>query len=208
MKYLLALILLLSLSFAAIVQSGDAGKQFANDTATAKCGGPNVAAVYICNGNVVRVVSSLPGAGSTFYKPDGKVVTCPVVAPTMMGAECVQLMLPNFCPQTEVCGESNVTTIFPGNNNQTPVVPPEPEKNETNESAQNQTSGGQNETVDNETSNNVPPDNGNEVPPTTPVVKTGTENPFDFLLPVVVLLGVAAVIILFLMFKNSVHHDV
>ncbi|VVC02908.1 Uncharacterised protein [Candidatus Bilamarchaeum dharawalense] len=203
-KHTILLVLMLSLSSAAIWESGDAGKAFAKNTATAMCNEPDVAAVYICNGNVVRVVSSLLGAGSTFYKPDGRVVKCPVVAPTAMGAECLQMMTPNYCPQEEKCGDSNVTDIFPGQNDTQPeepvVTPSEPPETKPPE-----------DTGPKPPENNViqPADDlPEEVPPGTTVIKTGTENPIGFLLPVVLLLGVAAVIILFLLFKNSIQHDV
>lgn len=204
-KYVFLLVLVLSLSFAVVVESGDAGKEFAKNTTIKMCSEPDTAAVYLCNGNVVRVVSSTPGAGSTFYKPDGRVVKCPEVAAPAMGAECLQLMMPNYCPQKEECGESNVTTVFPGNDLEPPVVEPEPE---------------------NDTGDVVTPPEPPPTPPVTPpvvepvtpvpndngasitVIKTGTENPLNFLLPVVLLLGVAAIIILFMLFKNSIHHDV
>lgn len=50
------------------------------------CGQTNVAAVYVC-GDYFRVVSSMPGAGSTIYK-GSDVITCPLVSPTAMSDQC------------------------------------------------------------------------------------------------------------------------
>lgn len=109
------LLLMLSLSYATAIDvvSGDAGKEFATATVAEKCKENDVQAVYTCIGNVVKVVSSVPGKGSVFYKPDGKVVACPIVLPSEMGAECVQLMTPNYCPSQAECGTSNPSE-FPG----------------------------------------------------------------------------------------------
>ena len=87
----------------AAVQSGDTGAGFAANVSLAKCGESNVSGVYICTGNVVKVVSSLTGGGSTFYRPDGMVVNCPVVAPSQRTGECVQLTSPNLCGNVSVC---------------------------------------------------------------------------------------------------------
>jgi hypothetical protein len=108
-------LIMLSVGYCAIWQSGDGGEQFAIDTAESQCQEENVQAVYMCLGNIVKVVSTEPGEGSTFYKPDGKVVHCPVVAPPEMGAECLQLMMSNYCPEEAECGES-APQIFPGQN--------------------------------------------------------------------------------------------
>ena len=69
----LLLIFMLPLSFATVIEvgegvaeSGDAGSEFVNVTAEEMCQEENVQAVYRCLGNVVRVVSSVPGEGSTF----------------------------------------------------------------------------------------------------------------------------------------------
>jgi hypothetical protein len=95
-----------------LMEWGDGGDLFANETAPALCNEPDVQAVYICNGNVVRMVSTIPGEGSTFFKPDGIVVRCPVLPPTDIGMECLQLMMPNFCPDESVCGNTS-EQIFP-----------------------------------------------------------------------------------------------
>ncbi|MDD5340037.1 MAG: hypothetical protein PHV13_02190 [Candidatus ainarchaeum sp.] len=106
------LFMLLCSSFAAILESGDSGVQFAADVSAAKCAEAGVQAVYLCSGNVVRVVSA---DGSAFYKPEGKIVRCANVAPSQMGAECMQMMTPNYCPVKADCGVSNATATFPGN---------------------------------------------------------------------------------------------
>ena len=111
-----SLFFMLSISFALTIESGDSGKRFVNETSAAQCKEPNVQAVYQCLGNVVRVVSTVPGEGSTFYKPEGKIIECPVVQPTEMGAECLQMMTPNYCPIQAECGVSPAPEIFPGQN--------------------------------------------------------------------------------------------
>jgi len=62
------------------------------------CGGDND--VYICGENI-KVVSMVPGAGSTFFKPDGTELNCPVVAPDSMSEECRQLIFDDNC--SEIC---------------------------------------------------------------------------------------------------------
>jgi len=205
---LLLLLSISSLSFAYILESGDTGKQFAANKASEICTVENIEAVYVCLGNVVKAVSSVPGYGSTFYKPDGKVVHCPVVAPTDMGAECLQMMTPNYCPVRAECGTSPEQT-FPGQNGtpeqsnptgydyvdktqpkeEKPAVGESPIK--TNENQTTKTNGSQ-----------VVP--GSMSPPPAPVA---TPRNFDFSLDnlalVVLLLGVVSVAVLFLLFKSS-----
>lgn len=85
------------------VQSGGNGSSFAANVSLAQCGQSDVSAVYICSGNVVEAVSSVPGAGSTFYRPDGMVIDCPAVAISNRSAECVQFANPNICGNVSVC---------------------------------------------------------------------------------------------------------
>lgn len=208
-KYLLALILMLSLSFAILI-SGDAGKQFAVDKAASLCGQANVSAVFICNGNVVRAVYSVSSAGSTFYKPDGEVINCPDVPAPQMGAECLQMMMPNYCPQQENCGASNATSYFPPNNLNQSVVTnqtgPSPVQNQT--AGENQTVPQNQTAAENQTPSNTPGNGSATTQPEVPnEVKTGTENPLGYMLPVLVLLGIVALVVLFLLFKNSIQHD-
>ena len=70
------------------------------------CGKENVDSVYIC-GEYIKVVSSLIGGGSTFYKldPTGSLVKeaqCPVVAPDAMSEKC-KLMFGLNCVEPKVC---------------------------------------------------------------------------------------------------------
>jgi len=209
MRGLFIVLLLLSASFAGLVlESGDGGTQFASDTSQAKCQEENVQAVYLCLGNVVRVVSSVPGEGSTFYKPDGKVVQCPVVSAPQMGAECLQMMMPNYCPTQAECGSAPVPQVFPGQNGSAEET-------------------GNTEYYVNESTAVTPP--ADELPPSEPpkpVEKPPTRlNPeqttnegeapapvpgvfenFPDYLPIVLLaLGVVSVTVLFLMFKSSLN---
>jgi len=81
-----------------------------SDYAESFCGQPNVANVYIC-GEYVRVVSSLIGGGSKFYKLGdyNEPVSCPVVAPDSMSDECRLLLLGNNCIEQEIdCGSITV----------------------------------------------------------------------------------------------------
>ncbi|VVC02862.1 Uncharacterised protein [Candidatus Burarchaeum australiense] len=72
------------------------------EQAQAFCGQANVAMVYVC-GNYFGVVSSLLGGGTTYYKADGTQVSCPVVGPDSMSAECKQLTLGSNCAQVDIC---------------------------------------------------------------------------------------------------------
>ena len=87
-----------------------------------------MAAVYVCNGNVVKAVSSDSGEGPVFYKPDGRVIKCNPASPSVMGAECVQLLSPNLCPTASVCAEKGPapeeSAVTPDN---TSSVEPQPE---------------------------------------------------------------------------------
>lgn len=212
----LLLLFMLPLSFAAVIEvgesvteSGDAGAKFVNVTAEDMCNGQNVQAVYKCLGNVVRVVSSVPGEGSTFYKPEGKVIHCPVVEPTDMGAECLQMMTPNYCPVEAECGYSPaVPQVFPGQNDtaeQTgdddyyvvegeaasdaaaePEIPePEPyiprKRDVTNVS------------------------NEMDIPANT--AASSVDGMFGYLFYVVLLLGLGAIGLLFLLFKNTLAEE-
>jgi hypothetical protein len=109
----LAVMMLIGTIHPVILTSGDAGEGWAENISAEQCLEEGVDSVYICNGNVVRVVHTADGAGSTFYEPDGNVVNCPVVAPSQMGAECVQMTRPHFCAGESVCGDSR-EHVFPG----------------------------------------------------------------------------------------------
>lgn len=71
------------------------------------CSRENVASVYTC-GDYVKVVSSLIGGGSTFYKVNPNAVVddgiqCPVVSPDYMSDACKLLIMGNNCIETQVC---------------------------------------------------------------------------------------------------------
>ncbi len=206
---LLTMLLLVAPGFAAIIESGDNGEQFAIDTAIAKCNEENVQAVYHCLGNIVRVVSSIEGEGSTFYKPDGRVIHCPIVPPSEMGAECLQMMTPNYCPTEAECGSAPVPQVFPG-------------QNDTPE----QTGDDDYYIIDGEEvvpQDESPPEVVPEPEPTPQPAKTekpklenneeeipaATENKVDNLLGdlslVIIALGVISVVVLFMLFKKSIN---
>jgi hypothetical protein len=203
----LSLLLVLTISFAAVIESGDNGAAFVDSTSAAKCQEKDVQAVYQCLGNVVRVVSSVPGEGSTFYKPDGKEIRCPVVPPTDMGAECLQMMTPNYCPVQAECGVSPAPEVFPGQND-TP---------EQTGDANYYIVPGQ------AASDNISQENPSEQPAPEPYIprkRNATNSSNDVDVPVasvsgnldavigylvygIVILGVGALIVLFLLFRNS-----
>ena len=64
----------------------------------------DVEAVYDCKG-LIKVVSSLAGAGSTYYKEDNTKFSCPVLAPDSMAEECRDIINKNIrcvkisCPE-------------------------------------------------------------------------------------------------------------
>jgi hypothetical protein len=205
---LLSLVVLAQIGFAAVVESGDNGVQFASEVSREKCALAQTQTVYICKGNVVKVVSS--DQVSTFYKPDGRIVTCPKGAsPAQMGAECVQLQMPNICPNESVCGQS-AQTNFPGQNTSSTVY------------------NGEGEVVN--TTNSTPPPINNTVEPTIrptvtnnqPVVNTNNQenqnvneeiinsvptksldSAPDNLIYIIFGLGIASLIVLFFMFRKT-----
>ena len=127
------LLLLSTFVFASAIESGDAGKSFAENLSLQMCLNSGIKAVYVCNGNVVKVVHTNTSRGSTFYKHDGAVINCPDVPASKMGALCVQMLLPNFCPNNSVCGTAPAQ-IFPGQLNTSvtptkPVTPSQPIQN-------------------------------------------------------------------------------
>lgn len=206
---LLSLVVLTQIGFAAIVESGDNGVQFAADTSREKCSLAQTQAVYICKGNVVKVVST--DEVSTFYKPDGRVISCPKGAsPAQMGAECVQLQMPNICPTESVCGQSNQSN-FPGQNTssttynadgevitatnttQMPSNTTQPTVSPTNTANNNQptanTNNQENENVNEEIINSVP--------------TKSLDNAPDNLIYMIVGLGIASLIVLFVLFRKT-----
>ncbi|MBN1169733.1 hypothetical protein JXA56_01795 [Candidatus Micrarchaeota archaeon] len=195
----LFILLMLSVSFTAtaIISSGDNGEQFAKDTIEAQCKQENTKAVYHCLGNVVKVVSSIESQGSTFYRPDGNVIHCPPVSPSEMGAACVQMLHPNYCPAEAECGYSP-EEAFPGQNNATveaPVVAgpedpvPEPEAEEIPAPEPYRPS-----------KPTEPPKNEGEIPAAS---QNNFDSAFGDLSLIIIFLGVAAIIVLFMLFRKS-----
>ncbi len=216
-KSILVILILASVSFAFVIHSGDGGIVFANQKAAEMCGAENVKAVYTCNGNVVRVVSSISGEGSIFYKPDGRVISCPVVEPTKMGAECLQMMIPNYCPAQAKCGSSVAPDVFPGQND-TPeqtgdsdyyVVTEKVDNTKLNENTES-------------TPKNTPamPNPKTISKSTSAIVKTPSEGSeihsafaidaktiLDNLVYLLLMLGIFSVAVLFMLFKKSINED-
>ena len=212
----IALLIFIGSSFAAIIESGDNGAVFVNSTAAAKCGDENVQAVYKCLGNVVRVVSSVPGEGSTFYKPEGKEIRCPVVPPTEMGAECIQMMAPNFCPAQSECGATIALDVFPGRNDT-----PEQTGDIDAYVVSGSEAGGDAPAVEEDSGEAITAPEAREPvfsPGQTttikdkqieanPQVANDVDAPLGYMVYVVLLLGVGAVGVLFMMFRNSLAEE-
>ena len=71
------------------------------EQAKSYCG--NGTKVYLC-GQYIRAVSSMPGAGSSFYTLGNyEPVRCPIVAPEYTTPECNQLLHGNNCIEREIC---------------------------------------------------------------------------------------------------------
>ncbi|MDD5172065.1 MAG: hypothetical protein PHF60_03445 [Candidatus ainarchaeum sp.] len=190
MTALLALFIMLSLSSAVVIDA-TVGES-ANQTAAEKCKEADVQAIYFCSGDVVKVVSSVPGEGSTFYKPDGTFAVCPDVAPSQMGAACMYMMTPNYCPNQVDCS----VFIAPE-----PQAQNESEVNETEASPKppaNQTVSEQQPPAKNETASS-----GMEVPKYT----GESESLLGYMAVVIAALGIAAVAVLFFLFKKSLAED-
>ncbi len=194
-KMALVLILISAVSVAVIVDSSDAAKAWANTTALAKCSEQNVDAVYTCSGNVVRVVSFLDGGGSTYYRQDGKVTTCPLVAPGATTAECQMFSTPNYCVNTPVCRGSTTPTQPEQQTNQTPTVPSTQNVTRPTQPASDQTAPSP---IAPQPPVNTPPA---AKPPSNQ--NTSAQNPVDNLLLIVVGLGLVSIIVLFTLFRNT-----
>jgi polar amino acid transport system substrate-binding protein len=79
-------------------------------TARNLCRQPNVAQVSVC-GPYIKSVSSLDGAGSTFYTANGSEINCPLVAPDYMSEECRLLFFGNNCIEQTVCSPSSIRIL-------------------------------------------------------------------------------------------------
>lgn len=194
MRYFLLGILLfiLPVSGVYVVQS-DNSSEFANSTASAKCNEEDTQAVYICSGNVVRVVSY--AGTSTFYRPGGSVVHC---SSPSTSAECFQMLTPNYCQNQVECG--NETYVSPPEEEEavpteqpTPPPPPPPATATENISNQSQTSPPQ-PNVTRRTTNDL------TAPTPTP---SNFEFSLDSLVTVLLVLAVVSVVLLFSLFKKS-----
>jgi len=200
-KILLLAILLAGLVSAVVIESGDAGEQFAMDKADEMCGEPGVEGVHICLGNVVRVVWSDESKGVTFYEPEGNVVNCPPVPPSEMGGECVQLMHPNYCAEESICGDVEPVE-FPGGTegeiiyNGTPVE--EEEEEEVITTPEDTTD---EEPEEEGTGEIVVPFGGGTT------TTAGTEGEaYDWLVILVVVLALVAIVLLYLAFRRTTMH--
>lgn len=205
---LLTLVFLSQITFAAEVESGDNGAQFASETSREKCALAQTQAVYICKGNVVKVVSN--DQTSTFYKPDGRVVTCPKGAtPAQMGAECVQLQMPNICPSESVCGQSTQTN-FPGQNTSSTTYDQEGAVVTTTNNTQNIANTNSTQTPTTPIANNSPTtvnnnqenQNTNEEIVTSIPTKSLDSAP-DNLIYIIFGLGIVSLIVVFFMFRKT-----
>jgi hypothetical protein len=212
-KSLAISLFMLALSFAMVeVPFGDNGASFAANKSAGMCAADDVQAVYVCIGNVVRVVSSVPGEGSTFYYPDGRVIKCPVAAPTQIGGECVQLLMPNYCAAQSKCGNSTaVPQIFPGQNDSA-----EQTGNSTYYIIPGQSASDTQDDTPAAVSPPAPPK-----PPKKPVAtvakndlempaatsKGNLDSVLGYLVYVILLLGVVTVGVLFFLFRNSLSEE-
>lgn len=204
----LSLVFLTQIVFSAIVESGDNGVQFASDISREKCALAQTQAVYICKGNVVKVVST--DQVSTFYKPDGRVVTCPTGAtPAQMGAECVQLQMPNICPNESVCGQSTQTS-FPGQNTSSTTYDGEGEIVTTNNTEpamnnSNEPAMGTNNTNEQIVNTNTQVQENQPVNEQiiNSVPTKSLDNAPNNLIYIIVGLGFASLIVLFFMFRKT-----
>lgn len=197
-KILLFAILLVGMVSAAIIESGDAGERFAAEKADEMCKEPGVESVHICLGNTVRVVWSDESRGVTFYEPEGNIRDCPPVAPAQMGAECMQLMHPNYCPEESVCGEDEKVE-FPGGTEGEIIydgVPVEEEEEET-------------EVITTPDEVEEEEEKGEIIVPFTGDTTTtaGTEGEaYDWLVILVVVLALVAVVLLYFAFRRTTMH--
>ncbi|MFH1394008.1 MAG: hypothetical protein ABII71_00300 [Candidatus Micrarchaeota archaeon] len=195
--FFMFLVLLSSAAFAAILTSGDGGAEWAQVTAREKCQEENVGAVYLCLGNVVRVVSTVPGAGSTFYEPDGNIARCPLVSPSEMGAECVQMTMPNYCPDEVVCGEAE-EHVFPGHSDYEAVMEPEEAPEPTPEPEVPEPALISSDEPEDEPA----PQKADERKTTKPETVTD-ESIFSNLAFMVLVLGVVAILVIYFLFRRT-----
>jgi len=58
---------------------------------------------YKCIGGEMKIVSSLPGKGSTYILQNGTSLNCPVVAPEEMSEECSKFLTEGYCLNINLC---------------------------------------------------------------------------------------------------------
>jgi hypothetical protein len=202
MKPFLVLLMLSGIMYAALWTSGDAGEAWSKEKAEEMCAREDVAAVYICLGNTVSVIWKDESKGTTFYEPEGNVVNCPPVAPTDMGAECMQLMMPNYCRVDDnVCGYL-APEEFPGGETEgelvydgVPAEEEEPEEEVTPPVEEEE----EPETPARPTGVTVEVGNGGETAPAT----TEMGDTFDSLIYVVGGLAVLVLILLYFVYRKT-----
>lgn len=196
------LILISNVHSQRLMEWGDGGKQFANETAELMCQDENAKAVYACLGNVVKVVSQNESEGSTFYESDGNVVYCPDVAPTDMGAECLQMLMPNYCPEEAVCGYS-APEVFPGQAENVSLAE-EPVVGEAVEVGESVPQTNTVIPVSETKAVYLPDDDTIDAPVATPA-------PYEFAMSnlslVILFLGLSSVGVLFMLFKKSINEE-
>lgn len=198
-RALFIFLMLVISSFAAVVEAGDWASidnaWNASDAAAARCAEPGTQAVYACSGSVVKAV--LADATAVFYKPDGKVVTCPAVAAAKMGAECVQMLIPNYCTSQVSCEPAGtaIANATASTTNSSSAQGAQGAVNATNASAAMPQAQA------------APAMSGHDVR-TEMVIPAPAPAASDFsmdgLAAVVFLLGAVSVGVLFAMFKNSI----
>ena len=198
LRILFVLLMLAGLQFA-LIMSGDAGEEWSKEKAQELCKEEGVGGVYICLGNVVDVVWEDESKGSTFYKPEGTIINCAPDAPTEMGAECMQLMMPNYCTlDNNVCG-TETPEVFPGGETEGEILyngTPE----ETEEVTEPEETTTEEKTTPEEKKKTVVV--VGESSGTQTIVPT-MDNTLNDLIIIVFVLAVVAIIVLFFIFKRT-----
>lgn len=75
--------------------------EYLDNQAKSYCDKNDIESAFVCD-KYIGVVSSLDGAGITYYTFEGKEINCPVVSPDSMSEECKQILAIN-CAQVNVC---------------------------------------------------------------------------------------------------------
>lgn len=173
-----------------LVASSTAG--FAQKKAEEMCANPQVEKVFICSGEMVKVVWADKDKGYTFFKPDGTVVDCKTLEYGKATAQCLQLAPQNLCPNEIKC----VREEQPKNESET-TQQPETQQLAVNESKKTETK--------NETTVQPKKENNTIVIPFEKREQK-EETKEDFLLPVAAAFGAMIVVLLlvYYIFKRTV----